>query len=1245
MSGNKGKSGTTPRDRSSLAATRRELKLTRRTIMGWLLAAGGTAGEAMAQAGKVTAGNADLGKVQVQGGPLTAASAADKLRFGLGDVEAFTLLRPRDLLLLTVHLKNMKVTGSGAGRRIVITDPSHPAYMLVEHQPQAIAERTWPDDAGLASIVNNGDRAETYMAGTTRLAYRAPSGFTSILCTADEVLKACMTWRLNLSPRAVDAVGPGLDSLETIRQRLDIIAEQQKADLHAFDPHVEPALRRAAAVVAEAMLKAVQQKIVLPTTKIDALIKYEIMASLTPEKLPNYNIGRPRTPAQSGFPSKSGVQKLGANASDPWMGAYVERAALQQVVHQVAPPPAAQARPVAQVNPSVAKSAAPSAVQAGKPAPGIAQQAPDNKAPLGLPPMTFVKTSGTIEDDATDIEAPVRLHVTPLSTAGFTHATGVVDHGGRIAELWHTSLGGRASDWTVGDMAQPIRALYSEDEDQPTIPGDQWAMMAPDRQDLVKLMRVKTGYKGLPAVANHMRLTALGASMDILGNWPDPLSAGANVSQWKHVSSTGRDQFVRIVKEGYLFPFGHAAALIKVSERKFSRQSGGGRVAALMTKYFIIVRDRVRTYPGPGQMYDGRDFPFASVEILTKQTPDLHAPVAIDKLKAQNWYPPVNSKSKDIDPTEGFWPSLSLGDAANSVGDVFRFQIAAVDTAGNRAAIDMPLIFVLGTVNADATRIAPLSTYYNDQAPADWKGASVNGTLVRFSRDIDASGNAVGGESDYPARHLNFKSWAWDGTPRMPHFYPGLVDADIDVPSLKKLLGKPASPKVTYHDTFLNTGFNSANPAQVVFKFASSIGLGDVTTDKFGGLAAPKLNFDGLSRKVGVLNGYADYLKPSLSPEDVFKGAKLLGVVSLSDIISLAGVSDPGVPKLTTVDQGDKIVTSYTIQKDSVSSAGPFIALTPHTTPQFSIVSTVTISKTGGTPDTRVEATLNNFKINLFGFIILNFDSLSLTVKPGSKTDVNPTLNPDDGVRFGGPLEFINSLRDYIPMDGFSDPPGLDVTASGITASYSLGLPTISVGVMSLQNINLGAGFDLPFTGDGPSARFNFAERHNPFNLTISLFGGGGFFALGVDTGGVRELEASLEFGAQISIDLGVASGGVYVKGGFYFHWQETPSKLVQFEGYVEMGGHLSVLGLITVSLVFHLGLTYEKTDAHSRLYGTATLTVEIDILFFSISQDITVERQFAGSDADPAFIEYTPASDEKKTKSDVWDAYCAAFA
>ena len=76
----------------------------------------------------------------------------------------------------------------------------------------------------------------------------------------------------------------------------------------------------------------------------------------------------------------------------------------------------------------------------------------------------------------------------------------------------------------------------------------------------------------------------------------------------------------------------------------------------------------------------------------------------------------------------------------------------------------------------------------------------------------------------------------------------------------------------------------------------------------------------------------------------------------------------------------------------------------------------------------------------------------------------------------------------------------------------------------------------------------------------MSLLGGGGFFVIGISSEGVNEIEAALEFGAAIAIDLGVASGGVEIKAGVYFHWLETqPDKgSVDLSGYVRLHGELS---------------------------------------------------------------------------------------
>lgn len=64
--------------------------------------------------------------------------------------------------------------------------------------------------------------------------------------------------------------------------------------------------------------------------------------------------------------------------------------------------------------------------------------------------------------------------------------------------------------------------------------------------------------------------------------WPHLLGTTGslfNVSEWSHIATLGRDHFVRIVYEGHLFPFGHRAALVKITERKIREvpPARGGR--------------------------------------------------------------------------------------------------------------------------------------------------------------------------------------------------------------------------------------------------------------------------------------------------------------------------------------------------------------------------------------------------------------------------------------------------------------------------------------------------------------------------------------------------------------------------------------------------------------------------------------------------------------------------------------------
>lgn len=93
-------------------------------------------------------------------------------------------------------------------------------------------------------------------------------------------------------------------------------------------------------------------------------------------------------------------------------------------------------------------------------------------------------------------------------------------------------------------------------------------------------------------------------------------------------------------------------------------------------------------------------------------------------------------------------------------------------------------------------------------------------------------------------------------------------------------------------------------------------------------------------------------------------------------------------------------------------------------------------------------------------------------------------------------------------------------------------------------------------------------------------------------------------------LNLGVAHGGVHFFGGFYFDSQPQAAML---RGYLRAGGKLNILGLISMSLEFMLGLAYENRGGEAWLVGECSLAVEIDILFFSVTVDLRMRREFSG--------------------------------
>ena len=123
----------------------------------------------------------------------------------------------------------------------------------------------------------------------------------------------------------------------------------------------------------------------------------------------------------------------------------------------------------------------------------------------------------------------------------------------------------------------------------------------------------------------------------------------------------GRDHFVRVVYQGYLFPFGHAASLVKITERKMQMCRRHRRAAAayLRTRMFVIVRQ-------PTLDYNYNGFPFRQVTLKTLVTPSID--------------PPGQSQIADLT-QDAFWIRAS--------GRHVHFRVAAVDHEG-RSVVSSP---------------------------------------------------------------------------------------------------------------------------------------------------------------------------------------------------------------------------------------------------------------------------------------------------------------------------------------------------------------------------------------------------------------------------------------------------------------------------------------------------------------------------------------------------------------------------
>ena len=364
----------------------------------------------------------------------------------------------------------------------------------------------------------------------------------------------------------------------------------------------------------------------------------------------------------------------------------------------------------------------------------------------------------------------------------------------------------------------------------------------------------------------------------------------------------------------------------------------------------------------------------------------------------------------------------------------------------------------------------------------------------------------------------------------------------------------------------------------------------------------------------------------------------------------------PEIPNVKFQIKGNEIVVEYHWKpktKNEYSVAGMFaINNSNKSKSQIDVSIDSVMTKTldiNSSPKFNVNASINQFAVTIAKTIQVNFEKLAFKAGMSNKPDVDVKFGSVP-IRLIGDLSFVNSLQKVVKSDSFSSGPFINITGVGIEAGYNFPIPNLEVGIFALSNMMLGTKLTLPLNRDPLKLGFNFCTRENPFRLMVSCFGGGGFFAIETSMDGLTRLDAAFEFGAGISLNVGVASGSVSVMGGIYYGMTiaESGSVAYKLSAYLRMTGRLSIIGLIKVTLEFYLELSYESGAEKGevdgimlyqggRLVGTATLTVKVEVLFFSKKVKVSVSRTLSGNDADPTF--------EQTYKQEHWLDYCNAFA
>lgn len=402
-------------------------------------------------------------------------------------------------------------------------------------------------------------------------------------------------------------------------------------------------------------------------------------------------------------------------------------------------------------------------------------------------------------------------------------------------------------------------------------------------------------YVPRPLSRSEIRLSALGATVDLEGQWDPPsgytlenkdtpLWPALTVERWKHRAFQGRDMFVEIVYKGFIFPFGHRCSVVKATERSFypdprSPEDHSATVAYLTQRFFVLIGEPEKRYPAVGQPFAGRAMPYAGVRILTTKSPAIMDPF-------ENWIGEGTLKRAGAIGAYAFFPKIADGKDVE-----FEFEVTYPDGRASKR-LAAPLIVADNTLAHDPQAVQELIAFYNSldaEEPSQASYGRRHRQVSAFDQKLKYAAERDGGDTEFRTRRWllgaharEIEDPAENGKPRLlpfmmdavmegadqPPFYPAIETAEVEIQSLNAMNGATEGFTEVGHDLhFLRYGFAPGrNDAEVYLAVHQPNFLKlENRSNASGGIATPNNRVLSISRLKGPVGGGSDTPPPSIS--------------------------------------------------------------------------------------------------------------------------------------------------------------------------------------------------------------------------------------------------------------------------------------------------------------------------------------------------------------------------------------------